>query len=103
MPEGSMDSEIIAYARPPGASDEEATEGASSVGQIGGGDRPPGRDHSAYEATGQSPQFTATGPLPNPSRPNRIDGIAPNVATSLVELANRESLSRCAPKSRADH
>ena len=37
VPEGSMDSEIIAYSPPPGASDEEATEGASSVGQIGGG------------------------------------------------------------------
>ena len=37
MPEGSMDSEIIAYARPLGASDEEAAEGASRVGQIGGG------------------------------------------------------------------
>ena len=36
-PEGSMDSEIVAYARPPGASDEEAAVGASSVGQIGGG------------------------------------------------------------------
>lgn len=36
-PEGSIDSEIIAYARPPGASDEEAAEGASNVGQIGGG------------------------------------------------------------------
>ena len=36
VPEGSLDSEIIAYASPPGASDEEATEGASSVGQIGG-------------------------------------------------------------------
>ena len=32
-----MDSEIIAYSPPPGASDEEATEGASSVGLIGGG------------------------------------------------------------------
>ena len=32
-----MDSEIIAYSPPPGASDEEAAEGASSVGQIGGG------------------------------------------------------------------
>ena len=37
VPEGSMDSEIIAYSPPPGASDEEATEGDSSVGQIGGG------------------------------------------------------------------
>ena len=37
VPEGSMDSEIIAYSPPPGASDEEAAEGASSVGQIGGG------------------------------------------------------------------
>lgn len=36
VPEGSMDSEIIAYSPPPGASDEEAREGASSVGQIGG-------------------------------------------------------------------
>ena len=37
VPEGTMDSEIVAYAPPPGASDEEASEGASSVGQIGGG------------------------------------------------------------------
>ena len=37
LPEGSIDSEIIAYSRPPGASDEEAAEGASSVGQVGGG------------------------------------------------------------------
>ena len=37
VPGGSMDSEIIAYSPLPGASDEEATEGASSVGQIGGG------------------------------------------------------------------
>ena len=37
VPEGSMDSEIIAFSRPPGASDEEAAEGASRVGQIGGG------------------------------------------------------------------
>ena len=37
VPKGSMDSEIIAYSPPPGASDEEATEGASSVGLIGGG------------------------------------------------------------------
>ena len=37
VPEGSMDTEIIAYSPPPGASDEEAAEGASSVGQIGGG------------------------------------------------------------------
>ena len=37
VPEGSIDSEIIGYAPPPGASDEEAAEGASSVGQIGGG------------------------------------------------------------------
>ena len=37
VPEGSMDSEIIAYSPPPGASDEEANEGASSVGLIGGG------------------------------------------------------------------
>ncbi len=37
VPEGSMDSEIIAYSPPPGASDEEVFEGASSVGQIGGG------------------------------------------------------------------
>ena len=37
VPEGSIDSEIIAYSPPPGASDEEAAEGASSVGQIGGG------------------------------------------------------------------
>lgn len=37
VPEGLMGSEIIAYARPPGASDEEAAEGASSVGQVGGG------------------------------------------------------------------
>ena len=37
VPEGSMDSEIIAYSPPPGASDEEANEGAFSVGQIGGG------------------------------------------------------------------
>ena len=32
-----MDSEIIAYSPPPGASDEEAAEGASRVGEIGGG------------------------------------------------------------------
>ena len=32
-----MDSEIIAFSPPPGASDEEAAEGASRVGQIGGG------------------------------------------------------------------
>ena len=37
VPEGSMDSEIIAYARPSGASDEEAAEEASRVGEIGGG------------------------------------------------------------------
>ena len=37
VPEGSIDSEIIAYGSPPGASDEEAAEGASRVGQIGGG------------------------------------------------------------------
>ena len=37
VPEGSMDSEIIAYSPPTGASDEEAAEGASRVGQIGGG------------------------------------------------------------------
>lgn len=37
VPEGSMDSDVIAYARPPGASDEEAAVGASSVGQVGGG------------------------------------------------------------------
>ena len=37
VPEGSMDSEIIAYSPPPGASDEEANEGFFSVGQIGGG------------------------------------------------------------------
>ena len=37
VPEGSIDSEIIGYSPPLGASDEEATEGASSVGQIGGG------------------------------------------------------------------
>ena len=37
MPEGSIDSEIVAYSPPPGASYEEAIEGASSVGQIGGG------------------------------------------------------------------
>ena len=37
VPEGSIDTEIIAYSPPPGASDEEAAEGASSVGQIGGG------------------------------------------------------------------
>ena len=37
VPEGSMDSEIFAYARPPGESDEEAAEGASSIGQVGGG------------------------------------------------------------------
>ena len=37
VPEGSMDSEIIAYSPPPGASDEEAAEGASRVGLIGGG------------------------------------------------------------------
>ena len=37
VPTGSMDSEIIAYSPPPGASDEEAAEGAASVGQIGGG------------------------------------------------------------------
>ena len=37
VPEGSMDSEIIAFSPPPGASDEEAAEGASRVGQIGGG------------------------------------------------------------------
>ena len=32
VPEGSIDSEIISYSPPPGASDEEAAEGASSVG-----------------------------------------------------------------------
>ena len=32
VPEGSIDSEIVAYSPPPGASDEEAAEGASSVG-----------------------------------------------------------------------
>ena len=37
VPEGSIDSEIVAYSPPPGASDEEAAEGAASVGQIGGG------------------------------------------------------------------
>ena len=37
VPKGSMDSEIIAYSPPPGASDEEAAEGASRVGEIGGG------------------------------------------------------------------
>ena len=37
VPEGSIDSEIIAYSPPPGATDEEAAAGASSVGQIGGG------------------------------------------------------------------
>ena len=37
VPVGSIDSEIIAFSQPPGASDEEAAEGASSVGQIGGG------------------------------------------------------------------
>ena len=37
VPEGSIDTEIIAYSPPSGASDEEAAEGASSVGQIGGG------------------------------------------------------------------
>ena len=37
VPEGSIDSEIVAYSPPPGASDEEAAEGASHVGQIGGG------------------------------------------------------------------
>ena len=37
VPEGSMDSEIVAYAPPPGASEEEAAKGAASVGQIGGG------------------------------------------------------------------
>lgn len=37
VPEGSMDSEIIAYSPPPDASDEEAAEGASRVGQVGGG------------------------------------------------------------------
>ena len=37
VPEGSMDSEIIAFSPPPGASDEEAAEGVSRVGQIGGG------------------------------------------------------------------
>jgi hypothetical protein len=37
LPEGSIDSEIIAYSPPPGASDKEAAEGASRVGQIGGG------------------------------------------------------------------
>ncbi len=37
VPESSMDSEIIAYSRPSGASDQEAAEGASRVGEIGGG------------------------------------------------------------------
>ena len=37
VPEGSIDSEIVAYSPPPGASDEEAAKGFSSVGQIGGG------------------------------------------------------------------
>lgn len=37
VPEGSIDSEIVAYSPPPGASDEEAAEGAASIGQIGGG------------------------------------------------------------------
>ena len=37
VPKGSIDSEIIAYSPPPGASDEEANEGSFSVGQIGGG------------------------------------------------------------------
>ena len=37
VPEGSMDTEIIAYSPPPGASEEEAAEGASRVGQVGGG------------------------------------------------------------------
>ena len=36
-PEDSIDSVIVAYSPPPGASDEEAAEGASSVGQIGAG------------------------------------------------------------------
>ena len=36
VPGGSIDSEIVAYSPPPGASVEETTEGASSVGQIGG-------------------------------------------------------------------
>ena len=37
VPEGSIDSEIIAYSPPLGASDEEADEGGSRVGLIGGG------------------------------------------------------------------
>ena len=37
VPEGSIDSEIIGYSPPPGASAEEAAVGASSVGQVGGG------------------------------------------------------------------
>ena len=32
-----MDSEIIAFSATPGASDQEAAEGASRVGEIGGG------------------------------------------------------------------
>ena len=37
VPEDSIDSEIVAYSPPPGATDEEAAAGASRVGQIGGG------------------------------------------------------------------
>ena len=37
VPKGSIDSEIVAYAPPLGASDEEAGEGAFRVGQVGGG------------------------------------------------------------------
>ena len=86
-----MDSEIIAFSPPPGASDEEAAEGASRVGQIGGRDRPLGRDHAAYGATGRSLKFTAPEPLPNPSSPNRTDGIAqPDVSTSPVEPTHVE-------------
>lgn len=37
VPRGTIDTQIVAYSRPPGASAQEAAEGRARVGQIGGG------------------------------------------------------------------
>ena len=70
VPEGSIDSEVVAYAPPPGASDEEAAGWSLP--------RRPGRRRGSHtlgeiaQRMGQldeAPQFTAPRTLPNPRSP----------------------------------
>ena len=98
VPEGSMDSEIIAFSPPPGASDEEAAEGAPRVGQIGGGIAHLGeitqRMGQLDEALSSLRQNLSQ---PKQSQQDRRHS-QPDVSTSPVEPTHCECRNRCATR-----